>query len=643
MHQLPALITAFLVIFVSNISQANIALPKIFSDNMVLQRDKPLHFWGWSDKSDDVTVAFNGQVVTTRADKNGNWSVVLKPVAFGGPFELNISCVRSGKIVLKNVLVGDVWICSGQSNMEWPVKNVSNAEEEIKSSNHDWIRIFTVQKGLSFSEQVDVVGGQWSECNSKTIIDFSAVAYFFGRALYEEVNIPIGLVNASWGGTNIQAWMSWGVMSKKEEFRGADIATLRESPEQVANKDMKFREAMKHDKGIVEKWSNGYNVSGWKKIIVPGLWEATEIGKADGIVWFKKEIELTHEQVGKQAVLNLGPIDDEDETYLNGVLVGSDHKHDKNRIYMVTPKALKVGRNYLVIKVVDLGGSGGIHGKAEDLFLEIGGDKIPLAGEWLYKSSALSSEFGLRESGPNAFPSQLFNTMIAPLVRYPIRGAIWYQGEANVSEADNYRILFPEMISAWRNDWGYQFPFYWVQLANFMSTDSLPAESEWAELREAQSMTLSLPYTGQAVAIDVGEAVDIHPRNKQEVGHRLALVALKDTYQRDIVCTGPVYRSMQIVGEKIILSFETDSDLTAKDKYGYLKGFAIAGNDRKFVWAKAFVQGNQVVVYNDSVPHPVAVRYAWGNNPEDANLSNKDGLPASPFRTDTWPGMTSKK
>lgn len=635
------LLATILLILLTSVTIHAVTLPQIFSDNMVLQRDKPIRIWGWATKGESITITLHGQTVKTKADKNGTWAVVLNPMTFGGPFELSVQA-KSGNLTLKNILIGDVWICSGQSNMEWTLNSTKDAAKEIAEANYPKIRMFTVQKAQSYVPEKDLKDGVWQECNPKNSGDFSAVAYFFGRKLSRDLDIPIGLINSSWGGTNIQAWISWDIMSKKDAYKNTDIASMQKSVEEMRLKERQFEEALKNEKGIVEKWFDPSNTTGWKNVTLPKLWEQTEIGDADGIVWFKKEITLSSGQAGSTAVLNLGPIDDQDETYINGTAVGSTHGYNVNRVYTLQPGALKEGKNTIVVKVTDTGGGGGIYGKPEQVYLDVKGRSISLAGDWLYKPSILNTTFGIKQTGPNAFPSQLYNAMIAPIIQYPVKGGIWYQGESNAGEAYRYRTLFPEMINDWRSKWGYEFPFYWVQLANFMAPDATPVQSEWAELREAQSMTMSLPQTGQAVIIDIGEEHDIHPRNKQDVGYRLALAAMKGTYGKDIVYSGPVYQSMKKDGNKIILSFtNAGSGLITKDKYGYVRGFAIAGDDQKFVWAKAYLDGNNVVVYSDVITNPTAVRYAWGNNPDDASLYNKEGLPASPFRTDTWPGISA--
>jgi len=623
-------------------SKAAIRLPKIFSNNMVLQREAALKIWGWAEKNSTVSVDFNGQSLKAKSNSKGIWIVTLKPMQHGGPFEMKVAD-RSGSIQLTNILIGDVWLGSGQSNMEWIVKNSNNPKEEIAAGNYDNIRLFTVDHTMSFSPQQDVSGGPWQVCSSATVGDFSAVAYFFGRKLSQELDIPIGLINSSWGGTNIQTWISWDVMSLDDDYKNIDPAKYEEQVKETQGRVEKYQQALKNDKGLSEKWyASSFQSSGWKKMLLPLEWGETELGDADGIVWFRKEIELPAGVETHKALLGLGPIDDWDDTYVNGTLIGSTHEYTKDRQYPLAAGVLKPGKNLIVVKVTDTGGGGGLDGRTDQLFLETDGNRFPLHGEWEYQSSVLTTDFDIKETGPNTFPSQLYNSMIAPLTTFAIKGFIWYQGEANVGRAYQYRTLFPTLIKNWRAKWGQELPFYWVQLANFLVPSAEPGESAWAELREAQSMTLQLPSTGEAVAIDIGEANDIHPRNKQDVGLRLALAGLHVTYDKNLVHSGPRYKSMTKEVNSIKLNFDNvGRGLQAKgDKYGYLKGFAIAGVDKRFFWAKARIEGDHVVVYSEKVSEPVSVRYGWANNPDDANLFNLEGLPASPFRTDTWPGVT---
>jgi sialate O-acetylesterase len=365
------------------------------------------------------------------------------------------------------------------------------------------------------------------------------------------------------------------------------------------------------------------------------------LGDMDGVVWFRKTINLSAEDAGKSATLELAMIDDNDVTYVNGAKVGATNSYNAKRNYSIPAGVLKEGKNVIAVRVEDTGGGGGVYGDSSDMKLTIGNHTLPLYGDWLFGVEAIAGDAA--SVGPNSYPTLLFNAMINPLIPYTIEGAIWYQGEANAGRAYQYRKAFPLMITDWRKHWNEgDFPFYFVQLASWNADNGNSAKgSSWAELREAQNKTLSLPNTGMAVTTDIGNAVDIHPKNKQEVGKRLAAIALHNVYEKNIVYSGPVYQSMQTDGNKIILSYtNTGSGLMVKDKYGYIKGFEIAGADKQFHYAKAYINGDKVVVLNDSVNAPVAVRFGWADDAGDDNLYNKEGFPASPFRTDEWKGIT---
>lgn len=629
------------LLFITSAS-AQIILPKIFTDRMVLQRDQPLQIWGTAAPDKTIRVSINGQQASALSNQSGAWKITLKPMRWGGPYDLTVTSANDKK-VLRNVLIGDVWVCSGQSNMEMPVSGwsqVNNAQQEIAAANYPNIRLFTVEKATSFVPKSDLAGGEWLECNPANIAPFSAVAYFFGRKINRDTKIPVGLISTNWGGTNIQAWTSWKTISGFDGYNHLDPATMQQSFAGQEERRKAYNHDLTTDPGSREAWYKNDHTEGWHAIQMPASWESSDIGNTDGIIWFKKSFELTTPP-DQNILLHLGAIDDADSTYVNGTLVGSDPVWNKNRVYPVSKSLFRQGKNTITIKMIDGGAQGGMSGKPEDLFLSMGDKKISLSGNWFYKPSVISKAYNLIETGPNAFPSQLFNAMIRPLIDFKIKGAIWYQGEANVDEAARYRDLFPAMIADWRREWGYDFPFIWVQLANFLEQKKEPAASAWAELRDAQHQTLSIPNTGEAVAIDIGEANDIHPRNKQDVGLRLALAAEKTNYGKNITASGPVFESAQIKGNTIVLSFKnTGSGLVAK--HGKLSGFAIAGADQHFVWAEAKITGNKVTVSSPSVKNPVAVRYAWADNP-DAGLYNKEQLPASPFRTDNWPLSTANK
>lgn len=631
---------------------ANVTLPHVFSDNMVLQRNAPVNVWGWSDAGEKITVRFHNQVRSTNADKGGNWKIILDPEPAGGPFELEVTGRNS--ISLKGVLVGEVWMCSGQSNMEFALRAAMNAKDEIKAANYPEIRELRVAKSTSFVPLKDITAASWKICSPDTAGSFSAVAFFFARKLQETLKVPVGLIHTSWGGTNVETWTSQEVLAAHPDFKGL----LNSGPSDFPDIKRRKRESMlsiinafehgdmKADD--ISNWKNrDYNDSRWSVIKAPGFWEGQGLPDLDGIVWYRKEVVLTEEQAAKGGAIELAMIDDTDETYVNGVKVGGTYdNYLALRKYPIPAGLLKAGKNVIAIKVTDTGVGGGIHGEAANMqFTGGAGFSQSLAGDWKIKVDTASIQY-TSTSGPNAYPSLLYNAMIAPVIPYTIKGAIWYQGEANADRAYQYRSTFPLMISDWRARWKEgDFPFYFVQLSSWDASKQNGLKgSNWAELREAQLKTLSFPNTGMAVTTDIGDAKDIHPTNKQDVGLRLALNALNKTYGVDLVPNGPIYRSFVVKGKEAILHFtDTGSGLMVKDKYGYLKGFTIAGSDQQFKWAKAIISGNTVIVYSDDVNEPVAVRYGWADDAGDANLYNKEGLPASPFRTDNWQGLTESK
>ncbi|UII19201.1 sialate O-acetylesterase [Fulvivirga ligni] len=629
-----------LLLCVCVVAEAKIKLPKVLASHMVLQRDKPIKIWGWADKGDKITVEFNGQKASTKSKKNGLWEVELSAMPFGGPYTLKVS--GSGdEITLEDILIGDVWICSGQSNMEMPLDGwgtIDNAKQEIKNADYPNIRLLNVDQDRSFSPKEDIKKGEWQVCSPDNIAPFSATAYFFGRKINKELNIPIGLISTNWGGTYIQAWTSWDVISQDAEYKDLDPNEYEQQLKKWEENRVAYLKAIDNEPGLKEEWFKPENTpDGWKAVKMPRPYEQSVVGNVDGVVWYKYEFNIDDDPTNDKAQLSLGPIDDFDKTYVNGQLVGEMGGWNTPRFYDLPKGLLKKGKNTIMIRVYDSGGGGGTLAGVNDFYLSLDGQKVSLVGEWQYKPTVTTDQYEVRDTGPNSFPSQLYNAMIAPLLNLKIKGAIWYQGESNTYEAYHYRTMFPSMIKNWREKWGEEFPFFWAQLANFMSERPEPVSSEWAELREAQHITLDLPKTGEAVLIDVGMANDIHPTNKQDVGLRLALSALSVAYGKDLVFSGPTYKSMTLEDNKVILDFtHIGSGLMAKDKYGYLRGFAIAGADQKFVWAKAEIRGDKVVVYSDQVTEPKAVRYGWADNPADANLYNKEGLPASPFRTDNW-------
>lgn len=469
---------------VAFIALAEVKLPKIFADHMVLQRGQEIPIWGSADPRERIEVTFKDQTYTTRADKAGQWKLKMASAEAGGPFVLTVK--GKNTITVQDVLVGDVWLLGGQSNMEWPLTQTNGGEDSIKNADYPQIRLFEVGRNVSIVPIDDVPEAKWSLTTPETIANFSAIGYYFGKRIHQDLNVPIGLLDINWGGTVSEAWTSSEALASHPDFK-------------------------------------------------------------DRIAAYQKS--------GK-----------------------SDFQKAENK-------------------------------------------------------------------GPNSWPASLYHGMLEPVIPFAIKGALWYQGESNAPRAYQYREIFPLMIEDWRKQWGQgDFPFLWVQLANFKQPVDVPKDSDWAELREAQSMTLSLPNTAQAVIIDRGEADDIHPRDKWTVGERLAVAAKKVAYGMDLVHSGPTYKGMVSEHDKIRIQFDNiGTGLKINDKYGYVKGFAVAGADKVFHWAHAYQDGNDIVVYSKEVPHPVAVRYGWADNPDDVNVYNAEGLPASPFRTDTWEGITVGK
>jgi sialate O-acetylesterase len=629
--------------------KADVRLPKIFGSNMVLQQGIAVPIWGWATPGERIVVTFNQATERTRADRQGKWRVNLPAQEYGGPFTLTVK--GNNTVTFEEVMIGEVWICSGQSNMEFRVSQGMHAEEEIQNAQYPMIRFFTVPRALEQFPQDDISSGEWLPCTPENAGAFSAVGYFFGRELHKKQNVPVGLIHTSWGGTVAETWISPQTIQQDPDFSEKLIELqqldMKSLQEQKMNEIKKILggEIPQEDLGIRNGkpvWSAfDLNDGNWKNIRTPGLWEQQGYIDIDGIAWYRKEIYLSEEQSKSNLTLHLGKIDDSDITWMNGMEIGKTDDYSKDRVYTLNSSYLRPGKNMLVVRVNDTGGGGGIYGDPRNQFIMIGNEKMDISGDWKFKISKASvSSVSL---GPNTYPSLLYNGMIHPLIPYAIQGAIWYQGESNADRAKQYQRIFPSLITDWRQEWGQgDFPFLYVSLANYMAPVDQPQESSWAELREAQTKTLKLPHVGMALAIDIGEANDIHPKNKQDVGYRLALNAFKIAYGMDIVHSGPLYASAEFKDGKAWITFsETGNGLIARDKYGYLKSFTIAGPDKKFHWAKATIQDeNTVVVYSENVTEPVAVRYAWANNPDDANLYNKEGLPAVPFRTDDWPGIT---
>jgi sialate O-acetylesterase len=638
------IVTVFFLSIVAFHGQSQVVLPNIIRDSMVLQRDSRLKIWGWASPGEKISIKFNGKTVKTVAGTDGKWTAVLPASKAGGPFTMEIKGKNS--ITLKDILVGDVWLCSGQSNMvhQMVLHNITYADD-IAKANFPEIRQFWIPTLTDLNgPKQDLPPGSWKWANPTDVNQFSAVAYFFARKIYEKYHIPIGIINSSVGGTPIEAWTSEEGLKEFPKIeanitRNKDTAFINSFSRRVASAP---RPQQDPDKGLTEsvKWYDpNYVPKGWQPINIPGYWEDQGVRDLDGVVWYRREIDVPASMTGVPAKVFLGRIVDADILYINGVQVGNTTYQYPQRRYALQPGVLKPGKNLFVVKVTNTAGKGGFV-TDKPYAISAAGQTIDLKGYWQFKVGVayqpFRGGFGGGISAQNQ-PTALYNAMIAPFIDYAIKGVCWYQGEANSgNNASAYNQLLPALIKDWRHLWGLgDFPFLYVQLPNFGDENYHPSESGWAVVREACLKTLSVPNTGMAVTIDVGEWNDIHPDDKKDVGDRLALAAEKIAYgEKDIVYSGPLYDTSKVDGNKIVVSFTNiGSGLASKDGEE-LSQFAIAGSDKKFVWANAKIEGDKVVIWNDAVQQPMYVRYAWADNPYGANLSNKEGLPASPFRTD---------
>lgn len=623
-----------------------LALPRLISDGMVLQREQSVKIWGWAEPNSTVYVGFLGEEYAVSAGTDGSWEIELPPLNAGGPYQMEIRSGSEAKLI-QDILIGDVWLAGGQSNMELPMYRVETMfSDEIAVSTNPYIREFRVPQHFDFKEpQTDVQGGAWVSASPETVPHFSAVGYFFAKALYQEYGVPIGLISTAIGGTPVQAWMSRDALAGFPAYLDeAEQCAVDGYVESVQAKEQQALDEWHHklneaDLGLRSSphwYSQAYlgdNV--WRTLKIPCKWsDVEELRGLIGAVWFRRTFYLPKSLAGKPARLHLGTIVDSDVTYLNGQEVGTTGYQYPPRRYQVPAGLLKDGENVLALRVVSNNGNGEFI-QEKPYELEVDGTVIDLTGDWQYKIGAAVEEAMPPITFFHYKPMGLFNGMIAPLVNYALKGVIWYQGESNTGSPGDYCALFSRMIADWRAKWkSPELPFLYVQLANWLPAEPEPSESGWAELRHQQLMALRNPHAAMAVAIDVGEWNDLHPLNKRAVGERLALGARALAYGEEITYSGPIYRSMEIKDGKAFISFDhVDGGLTAGGGTP-LRHFAIAGPDGKFRWAQAEIVGDQVVVWHEEVPEPTVVRYAWADNPEGANLYNKAGLPASPFTTE---------
>jgi sialate O-acetylesterase len=627
---------------IQNLSAGNrLKISAVFGSNMVIQRGINIPVWGTSDAGKAITIDFAGYKTSATIDENGSWSARLPVLNAGGPFTMKVY-TGTDTVTFTNVLVGDVWLASGQSNMQMALSwGVNNKEEEIKNANYPQIRFFAVANDLNNIPQTDITGGQWLECNSTSVIDFSAVGYFFARQIHKELNVPVGIINSSWGGTDIQAWMSKEALQSIPLYKDtlpeiiAGTGDFSNGYEQF-DETNKLRDSIvgKSSIGIKQKvFANEYADQDWKTMSIPCKWSNYGIKNYYGYVWFRKDIKLPEVDIAKDFILNLGDVSNENIAYFNGTEI-QKLAIGTNIAYSIPAKLVNPGNNLISLRILGRWAIGGFNSPAKFIYLETA-DKsvhISLASKWKYneKIEPITAEWIEYYN----FPTFIYNAKIAPIIPYGLKGILWYQGENNTKKPQGYVQLFSLLINDWRTRWGQGYlPFIFAQLSNYGIRSDSPQESSAALIREAQASCLNLPNTAMVVNIDLGlDDGDVHFKNKQECGERFADAALGMVYGKNILYQSPVYKAMRVEGKKIRIKFENIPGGLITDDLAAPASFAIAGANNQFVWASAKIEGDEVVVWSDPIAEPIAVRYGWADNP-DCNLYSAKGLPVAPFRT----------
>ncbi|MBS1501715.1 MAG: sialate O-acetylesterase [Bacteroidetes bacterium] len=642
----------FILLSSITFSKAQLKAARIFGDHMVLQRNQPVPVWGTSIAKAKITVRFNGQQVNTRADAQGNWKVALQPMKEGGPYAMTITSGKQ-KLSYTDIMLGEVWLCSGQSNMEFVLSNALGYKAELKNADKEPIRQFLVPRKMSLAPDKDLDGGQWLKADTNTIGNFTAVGYYFAKKLAQQLHVTIGLIHSSWGGTQAECWISRDAMLtdpnlapevKRVPSTWGGVKLLVDSViKGYAYKNgpmmyFKANELANEPVSYFGNWQKG-GIGAWEW---QGRWASYR-----GSVFMQRTVKLDSAYARKASQLQLGQTDADMLLYINGKPVMAGNTQN-NFIAKLPAGIWKGGDNSIVLELLSQQKNPswfgvGIYGQGNTVYAAFPDTTINLSDNNWRMMPDLSKPYHF-DFSPNNTMATLYNGMIAPFVPYAIAGVIWYQGEANAGNAYEYRTTFPLLINDWRGKWNRQLPFYFVQLSSWGTTPNSNQGSDWAELREAQAMTLKLPATGMAVTTDIGDANNIHPRDKADVGYRLAYEALSGVYNMPNKNKSPLFNSVEFKdGYAVVSLTHADSGLMVKDPYGYIKGFELAGADHKFYFAKADIAGSQVKVWCNQVPRPVAVRYAWTNAPTEANLFNKQGYPVGPFRSDNWRGVTEKR
>ncbi|MBW8847585.1 MAG: hypothetical protein JF607_21680 [Burkholderiales bacterium] len=624
-------------------AHADVRLAEVFGDHMVLQRDRPLRVWGQATPGKTLTVDLGGRTGTARVGADGRWRVQLAPLPAGGPHRLIVR--GDGTAALNDVLVGDVWLLGGQSNMEWPLAPTDTGPQEVASPQNAQLRHLRVPLRASVKPEADIAPAPWVVAEPGRVAEFSAIGYHFARQMQAVQGVPIGLINTAWGGSMLETWMS-----RDAALRDPDLApAVRALPADNAAFTAALGERMRPrvaawQKGLpldgvdTSGWSAAADIDAdWPTLQAPGNWEGQGLADVDGVVWMRKHVELKAAQAAGAAELHLAKVDDCDEVWVNGHKVGGQCGWEQARHYTLPAGLLRAGANWIAVRVTDTGGGGGIYGEAANLRLDTAAGTVSLVGPWRARVEKLGAA-----GGPvaNNAPALGHNGLIAPLQGLSVRGVLWYQGEENAGRAAAYADGFKRLIQDWRSQFADpDLPFLFVQLASWQPlADNRPDGNGWAELRASQAAALALPHTGMATAIDVGDAVDIHPRNKRTVGQRLAALAMHELGLRTAPATGPRLTGHQGKGGEFELRFDTTAGGLRTARTGEPpRGFYVAGADRRWMPAEARLDGDRIVLRSAAVASPVAARYAWVNNASEANVVGGDGLPLPPLRTDDWP------
>jgi sialate O-acetylesterase len=624
-------------------AQAEVRLATVFGDHMVLQREQPIRVWGRATPGQTLAVELAGRKASAKVGADGRWSATLPALKAGGPHALRVQ--GDERVELKDVLIGDVWLLGGQSNMEWPLSQTDTGPQEIASPQNAQLRHLRVPLRASLTPEADVAPAPWVVAEAGKVGEFSAVGYHFARQMQAVQGVPVGLLNTAWGGSHLETWMR-RELAQRDPAMAAVLKTL------PASSDEFVRQRRERVEARVKAWqpslpwqgvdASGWSAAGnldadWPTLNAPGVWEGQGLADVDGVVWLRRKLELSEAQAAGPAQLHLAKVDDCDEVWVNGRKVGGQCGYDQPRRYELPAGVLRAGANWIAVRVTDSGGGGGFHGDAAAMRLDTGAGTVSLAGPW----RARVEQVGVNTAPTaNDAPTLAHNGLIAPLQGLKFRGVLWYQGESNTGRAAAYAGDFQRLITDWRAQFGQpRLPFFFVQLASYLPLqNNRPGHGGWAELREAQGQALKLPHTGMAVALDVGDANDIHPRDKRSLGYRLAQLALHDQGLRAAPARRPHQAKTEVRGNEVWLHFKhTAGGLRTAQAGETPRGFLLAGADRRFVPAQARIQGDAVVLSSREVTTPKAARYAWVDNPMESNLVGGDGLPAGPLRSDDWP------